>query len=369
MGNYSFRLSDMIPNAWFYKLKDMSKSRKQYTSRRWKKKVPSSSATSRKSNVSWRRYSYYSKTAPNKVDKRYNFPVNLKVSDTHLPEQPRASSNRRSERKTIYRPSPKLVSSSFTSSSYSSHAANNSVWTGSVPDDSVGYWSSSSFGGSPELNFNESLLSESEEDDNFVVTGLFDRQVALWSTYRNCKFSSSKTDVIIDMNDECRETKVKSIDGHDTMISEPELHRCATRPAKFEDKEIDATNTRKRSSKAKKVSLCQGCQGGKRQDAYREKYQSISNRKIQASAQKSVSSSRNKTLSKSFALVKSSADPQRDFRDSMVEMIVENNIRESKDLEDLLTCYLSLNSNENHDLIVKVFEEVWVNMTDQLWKS
>nr|GME08792.1 transcription repressor OFP1-like [Ipomoea batatas] len=56
---------------------------------------------------------------------------------------------------------------------------------------------------------------------------------------------------------------------------------------------------------------------------------------------------------KSFAVVKSSKDPQRDFRESMVEMIVENNIRASKDLENLLACYLSLNSNEYHDLIIK----------------
>ena len=27
MGNYRFRLSDMIPNAWFYKLQDKKKGR------------------------------------------------------------------------------------------------------------------------------------------------------------------------------------------------------------------------------------------------------------------------------------------------------------------------------------------------------
>nr|GLL36803.1 transcription repressor OFP1-like isoform X1 [Ipomoea trifida] len=61
---------------------------------------------------------------------------------------------------------------------------------------------------------------------------------------------------------------------------------------------------------------------------------------------------------KSFAVVKASKDPQRDFRESMVEMIVENNIRASKDLENLLACYLSLNSNEYHDLIIKVFKQI-----------
>ncbi|KAJ6913382.1 DUF623 domain containing protein [Populus alba x Populus x berolinensis] len=48
----------------------------------------------------------------------------------------------------------------------------------------------------------------------------------------------------------------------------------------------------------------------------------------------------------------------------MVEMIVENNIKASKDLEDLLACYLSLNSDEYHDLIIKVFEQIWFDLTD-----
>ena len=63
-------------------------------------------------------------------------------------------------------------------------------------------------------------------------------------------------------------------------------------------------------------------------------------------------------------LVKKSADPQRDFRESMVEMIIENDIRGSKDLEELLACYLSLNSDEYHGLIVKVFEEIWFDLTE-----
>jgi uncharacterized protein (TIGR01568 family) len=70
----------------------------------------------------------------------------------------------------------------------------------------------------------------------------------------------------------------------------------------------------------------------------------------------------------SFAVVKSSYDPQRDFRESMVEMILQNNIRASKDLEDLLICYLSLNSDEYHDLIIKVFKQIWFDLTDIRFK-
>lgn len=61
-------------------------------------------------------------------------------------------------------------------------------------------------------------------------------------------------------------------------------------------------------------------------------------------------------------MMKNSSDPQRDFRESMMEMIVENNLKASRDLEELLACYLSLNSNEYHDVIVKAFEEIWFDV-------
>ncbi|GAB2300768.1 hypothetical protein Dimus_034804 [Dionaea muscipula] len=71
---------------------------------------------------------------------------------------------------------------------------------------------------------------------------------------------------------------------------------------------------------------------------------------------------RRKSISESFAIVKSSFDPQRDFRESMVEMILENKIKGSKELEELLACYLSLNSDEYHDVIIKVFKQIWFDL-------
>ncbi|KAF1883865.1 hypothetical protein Lal_00038358 [Lupinus albus] len=71
-----------------------------------------------------------------------------------------------------------------------------------------------------------------------------------------------------------------------------------------------------------------------------------------------------RSLSDSFAIVKSSFNPESDFRESMMEMIVHNNIRSSKDLEDLLACYLSLNSDEYHHLIIKVFKQIWFDFID-----
>ncbi|KAK7359179.1 hypothetical protein VNO77_01127 [Canavalia gladiata] len=65
----------------------------------------------------------------------------------------------------------------------------------------------------------------------------------------------------------------------------------------------------------------------------------------------------------SFAVVKCSLDPQQDFRDSMIEMIVEKQISQPEEMEELLACYLTLNSNEYHDLIIKEFKKVWLYMS------
>lgn len=64
-----------------------------------------------------------------------------------------------------------------------------------------------------------------------------------------------------------------------------------------------------------------------------------------------------------FAVVKSSFNPQHDFRDSMVEMIREKGIRRPEELEELLACYLTLNCDEYHDLIIKVFQQVWFELS------
>lgn len=81
-----------------------------------------------------------------------------------------------------------------------------------------------------------------------------------------------------------------------------------------------------------------------------------------------------RTRLESFAVVKCSYNPDQDFRDSMVEMIMEKGIRRPDDLEELLACYLTLNSNEYHDLIIKVFRQVWYDLNQafsnqELWNE
>ncbi|XVE79180.1 hypothetical protein DITRI_Ditri14bG0037300 [Diplodiscus trichospermus] len=61
----------------------------------------------------------------------------------------------------------------------------------------------------------------------------------------------------------------------------------------------------------------------------------------------------------SIAEVKDSNDPYRDFRHSMLQMIIEKQIYSKDDLQELLQCFLELNSPCHHDVIVKAFMEIW----------
>ncbi|XVF62010.1 hypothetical protein PTKIN_Ptkin08bG0182100 [Pterospermum kingtungense] len=61
----------------------------------------------------------------------------------------------------------------------------------------------------------------------------------------------------------------------------------------------------------------------------------------------------------SFAVVKKSEDPYEDFKRSMMEMILQKQMFEDKDLEQLLHCFLSLNSRDQHGVIVQAFVEIW----------
>lgn len=64
-------------------------------------------------------------------------------------------------------------------------------------------------------------------------------------------------------------------------------------------------------------------------------------------------------VEESVAVVKESADPLGDFRRSMLQMIVENEIVGGAELRDLLHRFLSLNSPHHHHLILRAFAEIW----------
>lgn len=61
----------------------------------------------------------------------------------------------------------------------------------------------------------------------------------------------------------------------------------------------------------------------------------------------------------SVAVAVDSAEPYEDFRESMVQMVVEKEIYAWDDLNDLLHQFLSLNSPRHHPLILHAFADLW----------
>lgn len=57
-----------------------------------------------------------------------------------------------------------------------------------------------------------------------------------------------------------------------------------------------------------------------------------------------------------------SAEPYEDFRESMVQMIVEKEIYAWDDLNELLHQFLSLNSPRHHPLILHAFADLWTGL-------
>lgn len=64
-------------------------------------------------------------------------------------------------------------------------------------------------------------------------------------------------------------------------------------------------------------------------------------------------------VNESVAVVKDSREPYVDFRESMVQMIVEEELYSWDELNDLLHRFLSLNSPQNHHLILGAFADIW----------
>ncbi|KAG6522675.1 transcription repressor OFP8-like [Zingiber officinale] len=61
----------------------------------------------------------------------------------------------------------------------------------------------------------------------------------------------------------------------------------------------------------------------------------------------------------SVAVVKETSEPYYEFKESMVQMIVEKEMYGWDDLNDLLHRFLSLNSPRHHHLILRAFADLW----------
>uniref|UniRef100_A0A7N0VBB4 Transcription repressor n=1 Tax=Kalanchoe fedtschenkoi TaxID=63787 RepID=A0A7N0VBB4_KALFE len=69
-------------------------------------------------------------------------------------------------------------------------------------------------------------------------------------------------------------------------------------------------------------------------------------------------------LGDSIAVEKQSVNPYYDFQQSIVQMIFKRRIDSKSDLQELLNCFLQLNTPLHHRTIIKVFIDLLINMAN-----
>lgn len=259
MGNHRFRLSDMIPNAWFYKLRDMNTTRTTRNSHLKKKHPPPSSSPT--STATTTTFYHHNPNLSSPPQSYYHAAESTRFYNLYTSPEIATSFSDPPKRKTVYKPSEIQIAQ-----------------TGSTPT------SSSSSDG------------DNEDDDSSAFPELDGVEESVH--FRPRKSLSKFAGVKLRGNSSPRIAN-KKIQSHARRTS-PKNKRSG-RPEKME-------------------------------------------------------------FSESVAMVKASIDPQKDFKESMMEMIAENDIKSSRELEELLACYLSLNPDEYHHLIIKAFEQIWFEL-------
>lgn len=334
--HHKFRFSDIVPHSWLYKLKGISRSSRKHLPSSPKHLSSSDASSSRK----------------------------LRLSSSSPVHQPQASSSsspskssfkRKIKRKTVYKPSSRLKLSS------SSLSSNVSLTT------SRNHRSKSSFSANaiilePSLNSHVSLTSSinhsSENAISDSTVGSYPNAISHSTVGSLLDLESSPSDQshgfsrdpeshFIDIKDDHSARKLGDV-SEDSSLSE-NLSIVLVETVKEPSFEI-------RTQQKLKKPKASGSSGIK----IRANSTKIARKKTKG---RTSPESKKKEIPESFAIVLTSVDPERDFRESMIEMIVENKMKEQKDLEDLLACYLSLNSSEYHDIIIKAFEKTWFHLT------
>ncbi|OWM81640.1 transcription repressor OFP1-like [Punica granatum] len=382
MGNPKFKLSDIVPHAWFYKLKDMNRTTSSGSVHPNKKNNMNGSLPSSNSKKLAHQQPGHltgstttaASLPPLKPRKSYYFPRDLSPG---LRDPPQRSSKQGRTPKKSSKPKPKpkpaapfppLKPAPYNSSaSFSCRASTDSVWTrtedANASPDSI--FDSSS----PEFRLDRVLTPKS-----------------LGSCGSKIDPVAGDPDIIIHVDENSFVRKpAKRLMGHHNFDSLPnvELPPIVTKPAKpkqnygvdhvqvIEDDRYTKKPIRKvrenissRKSVSRRCSISSSPRVRLKINSPRLPSRRAGQARRTVSGGSDSSSAGRRKLSDSFAIMKSSFDPQRDFRESMVEMIVEHNIKASKDLEELLACYLSLNSDEYHELIIEVFKQIWLDLTD-----
>ncbi|VVA90242.1 unnamed protein product [Arabis nemorensis] len=315
MRNYKLRLSVMIPSKWFHKLKNMTNLRK-------KNHPPYSLSTIKKENISSESKSLSHSSSNSYFSNRSHTSLEAKV----LQISPRNSVYMmQSKRKSVYKPSP---------------ASSSSVSAG----------------------FNKNKIKFLPNQDSSAASS-------------NLKLSSSAEDIIIDMrNRDFKKKMFKEIKVSDSIKKACPASNRTKESRKIHHLSVKVNNKDKVEEEAacriQKKHQKTSVSSGRRSSANSPRIKvRVSSPRVQVAPRRSKSRSQSRQVINSFAVIKSSLDPKKDFRESMVEMIAENNIRSYKDMEDLLACYLSLNPKEYQDLIIKVFVQVWLEVINSTFAS
>ncbi|KAL9660995.1 hypothetical protein QQ045_025814 [Rhodiola kirilowii] len=127
-------------------------------------------------------------------------------------------------------------------------------------------------------------------------------------------------------------------------------------------------HSQKRSRRFKKLftNSCGGCDGGGciRQNTAtatappQPKPQSKRDTGIISPEPKVHIQTTSSAIGSSVATEKASDDPYNDFRQSMLQMIFEKEMCSRDELQELLNCFLKMNSADHHNLIVRAFTEI-----------
>lgn len=314
MGNQKFKLSNMIPNAWFYKLKDMNTTK-----------------TSKSQPIKQRSHHTPPPPPPPTTKK-------TTTNDPPLQCQPRKSYhitrelNLQPQELDFLHLSPPRKSKSSSKSRKSSRRTNSVSSSSCKSTATFQSYHSKSHSPTSTTIFEDTLLKTEHKTEDFDI--IIDKE----SFYTEINTLNFKLPPIITK----QEQKPSFLSKQQKLITAPILkeQRISSTPRKNPEKGV-----RLKINSPRIMGIKQAQNG--------------------ISGRKSMSLKKRRSISESFAVVKSSFDPQRDFKESMVEMIVQNNLRTSKDLEDLLACYLSLNSDEYHDVIIKVFKQIWFDLRHQ----
>ncbi|XAR73883.1 hypothetical protein NMG60_11008001 [Bertholletia excelsa] len=148
------------------------------------------------------------------------------------------------------------------------------------------------------------------------------------------------------------ETLVSSSRSFSTDSSPLEaIHEAPPASRRHKKKKVKRSSARRSTSSKVKISVCRSSSVSSPESGSSPARLSVFKRMIPCRVEGKVK--------ESFAVVKRSEDPYEDFKRSMKEMIVEKHMYEEADLEQLLLCFLSLNSRRHHRVIVQAFTEIW----------